>query len=241
MQQQTIHSEKIHKIEHGIYIGDAIYGANDGIITTFAVVSGAAGAALSSGLIIILGLASLVADAVSMGLSNFLAIKSKLDYQIQERKREETEVELFPEKEKEEVREILQRWNVPDDKLGEFVTALTKDKKQWVDFMMKEELGIIEEPSESPLKHSLVTTVAFIVAGFLPLIPYVFGVAAESQFFVSIAATGISLFTVGALRTLITGTKWFYSGLQMLSVGGAAALIAYFVGSAVKTFFGITI
>ncbi len=81
MQEHFVHSEKIHQAERGLYIGDLVYGANDGIITTFAVVSGAAGASFSPGIIIVFGMANPIADGISMGLSNYLAIRSRLDYQ----------------------------------------------------------------------------------------------------------------------------------------------------------------
>ena len=241
MQENLTHSEKIHQTEHGLYISDLVYGANDGIITTFAVISGAAGASLTPGTIVILGLASLIADGISMGLSNYLGISSKLDYQKQERLREEFEVEKFPEKERGEVLEIMQKWGVPHKYMEEILDAVTSDKKRWVDLMMREELGIYEDRGVHPMNHGVVTMIAFIIAGFLPLIPYIFGVQAESQFVVSLAATGASLFIVGAARTLVTGTNWFRSGMQMLSVGVLAAFAAYFVGSIVKGLIGISI
>jgi VIT1/CCC1 family predicted Fe2+/Mn2+ transporter len=241
MQEQLIHTEKIHQSEHGLYISDLVYGANDGIITTFAVVSGAAGASLSPGTIVILGLANMVADGISMGLSNYLGISSKLDFQKQERLREEFEVENFPEKERDEVREILLRWGVPEKHLEEILDAVTSNKKRWVDLMMREELGIYEDKVVYPMKHGLVTMVAFMVAGFLPLTPYVFGLQSESQFAVSIAATAGSLFAVGSARTLITGANWLKSGIQMLVVGGFAAFASYYVGALVKNIFNITI
>ena len=241
MQEQFSHSEKIHQTDRGLYIGDLVYGANDGIITTFAVISGAAGASLSPNLVIILGLASLVADGISMGLSNYLAIRSRLDYQKQERKREEFEVEKFPDKERAEVLVILKRWKIPEARTEEILDAITSDKKSWVDLMMTEELGIIETEVDSAAKHGAVTTAAFILSGFLPLIPYLWGVSAESQFTVSLSATALSLFLVGAMRTFITGGRWFRSGIEMFLVGSLAALSAYLVGGVVKTIFGISV
>lgn len=241
MQRPIIHSEKIHENDGGLYIGDLVYGANDGIITTFAVVSGAAGASLGPGTIIILGLANLIADGISMGASNYLAISSKLDYQKQERLREEYEVLHFPEKEREEVREILVRWGVPEKYLEEILDSITSDKERWINLMMREELGIYEDKIVSPFKHGLATTVAFVIAGFLPLIPYVFGIEVESQFAFSINATAISLFLVGSARTFVTRINWFKSGLQMLAVGSFAAFSSYVVGALVRTVFSISI
>ncbi len=107
--------------------------------------------------------------------------------------------------------------------------------------MLLEELKIIVEEDGPPITHGAMTFVAFLVAGGMPLIPYVFGVPTDAQFLVSIIATGISLFIVGALRSLVTKRSWLRSGLEMLGVGALAAVAAYGVGYAVKTFFGITI
>ena len=241
MHETFLHSEKIHKVERGQYIGDLVYGANDGIITTFAVISGAAGASLAPGPIVILGLASLIADGISMGLSNYLAITSRLDYQRDERKREEFEVEHFKDKERDEVRHILNSWGIHESRIELVLDDITKNKKTWVDIMMREELGIFEDKIESPIKHGLVTTTAFVISGSLPLIPYLLGVHLGSQFIFSATTTAASLFIVGSLRTYITGSNWLKSGLQMLFVGGLAAFAAYFVGGVVKDIFGIVI
>jgi len=239
MHEHNIHSEHLHERERGKYLGDLVYGANDGIITTFAVVSGAAGAALSPGIIIALGLANLIADGISMGLSNYLALKSRLDYQRQERIREEHEIEKFPDMERTEVVEILKSWHIPEGSQSAVLAAITSDKKRWVDFMMKEELNIIEDGDDSPIAHGLMTFLAFIGAGFLPLTPFVFGAPTGSAFSISIIATAVSLFAVGALRTLVTGAGFMRSGLQMLGVGILAASAAFVVGGVVKNIFGV--
>lgn len=236
-----MHTETIHRKERGKYLGDLVYGANDGIITTFAVVSGAAGAALSSGVIIILGLANLVADGISMGMSNYLALRSKRDFERQQRAIEEMEVEKFPEKEREETRAILRKWGVPENRIEEVLVGVVSDKKRWVDLMMRDELDIIENHVEHPAKHGAATALAFAVAGALPLIPYLLGVELQLRFAISIAATAISLFLVGAARTVVTRMPWFRSGLEMLIVGGIASLTAYLVGAGVKTLFGVVL
>ncbi len=241
MQEHVAHTENIHQSERGIYLADLVYGANDGIITTFAVVSGAAGASLSSSVILILGMANLIGDGISMGMSNYLALKSQQEFQAKQRKIEEEEVEKYPAIERDEVREVLERWKIDPQHHELFLKELTKDKKVWVDIMMREELGIMEDELSSPAKHGLVTFVAFALAGFLPLIPYVFPVPSADQFVVSIIATAVALFVVGAARTWVTGAHWIRSGFQMLGVGALAAAAAYIVGSIVKSVFGITL
>lgn len=234
------HTEKVHKLR-GLYLGDLVFGANDGIITTFAVVSGATGAVLSSGVIIILGLANLFADGISMGVSNYLSLRSKYDYQKRQRGIEEYEVEKFPEKEKEEVRVILRNWGIVENKIEETLHSIIKNKKRWIDIMMREELNIIEEKIKSPVKHGIATSIGFFIAGSLPLIPYLFGVSQESRFLISIIATALSLFMVGSLRTIVTKAPWFRSGIEMFLVGGLSAIAAYIVGFGVKSFFGISV
>lgn len=240
MQEKFVHSEKLHQVG-GKYLGDLVYGANDGIITTFAVISGAAGAGLSLEIVIILGFANLLADGISMGLSNFISLRSERDFHRMERAREYMEIEKFPDDEREEVRIILRRWGLPEERIPEILNSITSDKKRWVDLMMVEELGIVESRIESPARHGFATFAAFIIAGSLPLIPYIFGVAVEYQFLISIAATIVALFAVGSARSAVIKTPWIRAGFEMLLVGGLAAIAAYFVGGAVKALWGIVI
>jgi len=241
MHKNLIHSEHIHEREQGRYIGDIVYGANDGIITTFAVISGAAGASFSPGIIITLGLANLVADGISMGVSNYLAIKSRLEYEKSERAREEHEIAKFPEEERAEVLRVLKHWKIPEPHLHGALDAITGDRKLWVDFMMKEELNIIEDKTDSPAKHGLATFISFAIAGSLPLLPFLIISDTSSSFSVSIVATSISLFIVGAGRTYITGGGRLYSGLQMFAVGMFAAGSAYIIGMIISSLLGVTL
>ncbi len=234
--------QALHRLKAGTYIGDFVYGANDGIITTFAVVAGATGAALSPVIIVILGLANLVADGFSMAASSFLSRTSERDFYRAQRKREEWEVGEFPEVEKEEVREILQKWGVAKERIEPAMQDIIKDKERWIDLMMREELDLKEVDSASPAKHGTATFFAFVIAGFMPLLPYLFfGISPSWQFPVAVAATGISLFSVGAARTLVTTESFVKSGLEMLLVGGLASALAYTIGWMVKTFAGIVI
>jgi len=242
MQARSVHDEHIEERVRGKYIGDFVYGANDGIITTFAVVSGAAGASLSSGVIIALGFANLMADGISMGLSNYLAIRSKLDYEKKERRHEEKEIEELPAEERKEMEEILiSNWRLPARTVTDIADVITSDKELWIKFMMREELNIIEDGDNSPTKHALATTISFACAGFLPLTPFVFGVNPDNVLLVSVSATALSLFLVGTLRTLVTKTNWLASGLQMLGVGIIASTVAYFVGLIIKEIIGVSI
>lgn len=230
--KERIEVEPWHDVARGRYIGDTIYGAIDGIVTTFAIVAGATGASLSSAAILILGFANLLADGLSMAAGNYLGTKSEIEYSKKEREREKWEVENLPDAEREEVRQIFRRKGLAShlaDKLAEIITS---NKKVWVDVMMTEELGILVSENISPWKNALATFFSFLAAGFMPLLFFVLSYAFEikSTFMFSTIITGLSLFIVGALRVKITGQKWFTSGFEMLLVGGTAATIAYMVG-----------
>lgn len=229
-----------HRMDRGTYIGDYVYGANDGIVTTFAVVAAAAGAALSPGIVIILGIANLLADGLSMGASSFLALRSQREFKRMQRAKEEWEVEHFPEIEREEVRDILRKWGVPEETVDSSMEAIVRDKKRWVDLMMREELGLIEEEAASPLKHAAATFSAFLAAGAIPLIPYIFFVT-DLQFFSATIFAALAFFGIGAARTLVTGVNWIKAGLEILMIGGAASFVAYMAGWGVKALFGVVI
>lgn len=156
------------------YIGDIVYGANDGIITTFAVISGAAGAGFSTTIIIVLGIANLIADGFSMGASKYLSLRSEQSLE----------------------------------------TARSETRK--------------------PLTDGLVTFVSFVVIGTLPLIPFFINSFNENTFLVSSIATAATLFLVGSARSLVIQKNAFIAGLEMLAVGGVAAVIAYALGSYVQ-------
>jgi VIT1/CCC1 family predicted Fe2+/Mn2+ transporter len=166
------------------YLKSAVLGASDGIVTTFAVVAGVVGAGLSTKVILILGIANMVADGLSMAIGDYLGERSGHKLELEQGK---------------------------------------------------------ESDGCCLWKTSLVTFVAFIFAGVLPLTPYIvmlFGIDVnpDNQFALSIFATGFAMFTVGSLRTFVTKGKWWLNGLEMLAVGSIAAVVAYSLGSFVEGF-----
>lgn len=223
--------EELKHLRFGAFLKDAVYGANDGVITTFAVVASVVGAALSPTVVILVGIANLLADAFSMAVSNYLASRSDVDFARRERAVETHEVEFRSEHETEEVREILFKKGYAGEDLDTMVRLITKNEKYWIDFMMHEELGILPHGSIKPIKSATVTFLAFISAGFLPIVPYLFFIKSEENAFMwSVAATATALFIVGSSRAFFGERKWFFAGLEMLIAGGIAAVIAYFAG-----------
>jgi len=228
-----IGKEPWHKTEQGKYIGQAVYGASDGIVTTFAAISGIAGANLNPKIAIIVGLANLFADGISMAIGDYLSEKSEREYIVAEKEREMWEVEHMPEAEKLEVKEIYKAKGLSGEKLNNLVDAITSNKEIWVQTMLHEELGLFEDDT-NPLKSAVVTFLSFVIAGFMPLIAYVFAsqwqFLLQNQFLISCIITGLTLFFVGALRQVVTGVKWYKGGFEMLLVGGLSASVAYLIG-----------
>jgi len=180
-----------------------------------------------------------------MAVEDYLSEKSERDYIESERKRELWEVENFPEAERKEIEEIYQEKGIKSEKLNQLVDIITSNKKLWIETMMKDELGLMVDNDISPLKSAVVTFLSFVLAGFMPLIAYVFAsfvsVFKEHSFLSASIITGLTLFIVGALRQFVTDVKWYLGGLEMLLVGGLSATVAFLVGFILRTIFGIVV
>jgi VIT1/CCC1 family predicted Fe2+/Mn2+ transporter len=219
------------------YLRDFVYGAIDGAVTTFAVVSGVAGAQLDSKIIIILGLANLFADGFSMAVGNFLGTRAEEELREKAWKTEEQHIHEFPEGEKEEIRQIFAAKGFKGTDLEKIVETITSDKDQWISTMMKEELGMVLD-GPSPFKAAWATFSSFVIVGALPLLAFLYQMfnpqASIDAFFVSSIMTGFGFFFVGALKSRFVGKGWISSGLETLLVGGGAAVLAYVVGALLR-------
>ena len=215
------------------YLPDFVYGGIDGSVTTFAIVAGVTGASLSPSIVLILGFANLFADGFSMAISNYLSTKSKKEYADKVRKSEEDSVLNIPEEETEEIRQIFSEKGFSGRQLDDAVEIITSNQDVWIDTMMKDEFGIFEDQT-SPLKSALVTFISFNLIGFIPLLAYVISYFSESfksgTFTLSIILTSAAFFLVGSVKGRIVGKRWLFSGIETLLIGGAAAVIAYYVG-----------
>ncbi len=230
------HLEKEHKMTPvSAYLKDIVYGGTDGIVTTFAVVGGFAGAqtdvnALPVLVVLLFGLANLFADGASMGLSNFLSIRSEQDvYQI-ERRKEFHEVKTNPKAEFEETVEILMDRGFDKKDAVEVATLYKKNPQYWTDFMMNYELELPNPTSENPYLTGLATFIAFIVFGFIPLIPYIF-FRNVPLFTYSVVFTALALLLLGLLRWRVTKESPIRSVGEILLLGGVSATLAFLVGT----------
>ncbi|MBJ7522183.1 MAG: VIT1/CCC1 transporter family protein [Solirubrobacteraceae bacterium] len=215
------------------YLRDFIYGAIDGTVTTFAVVAGATGAKLGATVVVIMGLANLLADGLSMAVSNYLGTRAEQDQRARARRREQRHVRLVPEGEREEIRQLFAAKGFAGDDLERIVEVITADEDRWLDTMMVEELGYGPDPTV-PWRAAAATFAAFITVGLLPLLPFLLdavdGDLVPDPFAWSAALTAGAFFAVGSAKARVVGMRWWRSGLETLLVGGAAAAVAYLVG-----------
>lgn len=228
------------------YLRDFVYGGVDGVVTTFAVVAGVAGAQLASAVIIVLGVANLIADGFSMAVSNYLGTRA--EQQVQERARaiEYDHINTIPDGEREEIRQIFAAKGFEGDDLERAVEIITSDVNRWVDTMMREELDM--SPSNaSPVLAAWITLVAFVVVGALPLLPFIASAAwpgngeAFDPYPWSVALTCVAFFSVGALKGRHIGHRWFASGLETLAIGSVAAGLAYGIAVVLRQAAGISV
>jgi vacuolar iron transporter family protein len=224
--------EAVHqRFSHGprrSYLRDWVYGGIDGIVTTFAIVSGVVGARLSPHIILILGSASLIADGFAMAAGDYLATRSEDEELHRAEEIERRHIEGCPEGEREEVREILRRRGTPGELLEQVVASVTADRDLWVRMMLRDEYGL-PEAVRSPWRAALMTFSAFLLCGLVPLVPFLTDV--RKAFSISCVITGLMFVLIGALKSRWSIRPWWYSGLTTFAIGGGAAAVAYGIGA----------
>lgn len=224
-------------------LGDFLLGGVDGVVTTFAVVAGAAGGQLAAIIIIILGVANLIADGFSMAVSNYLGTRTRQQEVSQSRIEEEWQIDTFPEGERNEIREIFAAKGFEGAALEEIVTVITSDRKVWIDTMMAEELQM-SDVSARPVRAGMTTFTAFIICGAIPLLPFIFGPMLlaiadfDALFMTSGVLAALTFFALGIAKGRVLGIGQLKSGMQTLAIGGAAASLAYGAGYLLHLMFG---
>jgi VIT1/CCC1 family predicted Fe2+/Mn2+ transporter len=213
------------------YLRDWVYGGIDGAITTFAIVAGVVGAELSTKVVLILGAANLIADGFSMAAANYSGTKAEIDDYRRIRRIEQRHIALYPEGEREELRQIYGAKGFSGEELEKMVDLASSSEDHWLDVMLSEEYGL-SNTQRSPMVAALSTFLAFIICGAVPLIPFVFGLpnAALS----ATVMTGVVFFIIGSVKSRWSTQSWWSSGLETLSIGLIAAGAAYLIGDALE-------
>jgi len=207
------------------YLRDRIYGGIDGAVTTFAVICGVEGADRPLRIVLILGLANLVADGFSMAAGNFSSTRAERDEYALGRARLAGRIDAGPGAERARLRAAFAARGFSDAELDSLVAVLTARREGWIETAMADELGL-PAPARSPLRAALATFTAFAVCGLVPLGATVLG----ASFGVVVVATLAVFFVIGSARSRWAASPWWRSGLETLLVGGLAAAFAYGVG-----------
>jgi len=216
-----------------------VFGGNDGIVTTFAVVAGFAGAQSEGVLeigtlaVLLFGFANLFADATSMGLGEFLSSRSQRGVYNKIRQQELKQIKNHPIAERDEILAILKHRGVNTKDSAQFVDVLERNPEMMADFMMSYEFGMPDPAEESPIINGLFTFFSFLVFGLVPLLPYLFLPAETTTFGYSVFATFAALFALGILRWYATLEHLFSCLMETVLVGGVCAVVAYGVGIAI--------
>ena len=214
------------------YLRDWVYGGIDGAVTTFAIVAGTVGADLPSRVVLILGVANLVGDGFSMAAANFAGTQAEGEEFDRLRAMEERHIDLVPEGEREEIRQIYRAKGFDGADLERAVTIVTTEPARWVDAMMAEEHGQPKVP-RAPGKAAFSTFTAFLACGAVPLLPFVINAGTAAGW--SLGATALVFFGIGPAKSLWSIVPWWRSGLETLTVGLGAASLAFVVGFALKS------
>lgn len=218
------------------YLRQIVYGGNDGIVTTFAIVAGFAGAAADGvaqigGLaVLVFGLANLFADGVSMGLGEFLSARSEHDLYHRRRAMELREIENDPEQERMELFEILRQRGLPAGQADTVTSHLVQHPSIMADLMLTYEFGMQNPDDEDPALNGLFTFGSFILFGAVPLVPYFLRDADPTTFWLSVSSTGLALLALGTLRFYATGERAIRCISETFAVGAVCALVAFGVG-----------
>ncbi|GAX18929.1 hypothetical protein FisN_8Hh147 [Fistulifera solaris] len=244
----AVKSEEAHQ-QGGGMLKPIIFGGLDGILTSFAIVAGAAGGRLDPSVVLILGFSNIFADALSMGVGEFLSSKAENEWILSERRREEWEFENYPEGEIEEMIEIYESRGMSHEDAKLVINTMAKYKDFFVDVMMTQELEL-QPPEENYLQENfregVVMFSSFAAFGAMPLLGYVIIPAAfpdlstDYLFACACLITGMVLFLMGSVKSFFSTQHWFRAGMETLSLGGACATVAFTIGQVLQAHFGVS-
>ena len=212
-----------------------IFGINDGLVSTIALIAGLNGAFLSKTIIIIASFAEMFAGSISMALGEYISSKSQIEYYKGEILKERQRLIKCPEVEKKDLEEIYKRKGFSGNDLKTIVKVITSNKQRWLDVLTQEELGLIKKRFDNPKEVGLMMFFSYILGCLIPLLPYFF-ISNSIAFLVSACFSGFFIFFVGALKSFVTKKDWLTSGLEMLFIAVFASLAAYYIGNYIGNF-----
>lgn len=222
---QTPHTER-HFTSSEV-VRDTVIGMADGLTVPFALAAGLSGAIDQTAIIVTAGLAEIAAGSIAMGLGGYMAAKSDAEHYAKEREREKREVAEIPHEEMREVAEVFQAYGLTPEQTWPIVQALRKQPRNWVDFMMRFELGLEKPDPKRALTSALTIAGAYVAGGLIPLSPYILLPTASDALLLSVVLTLIALLIFGFVKGRFTGTRPLRSALQTAFIGSVAAGAAF--------------
>ena len=228
---QTPHIE--HHFTASDAVRDVVIGMSDGLTVPFALAAGLTGAATTTGVIVTAGLAEIAAGSIAMGLGGYLAGRSDAEHYASEREREHREVREKPAVEAREVGDIFRGYGLSDDEVAPILAAFRKRPQEWIDFMMRFELGLEKPDPRRALRSALTIGGAYAIGGLVPLGPYILMRDASAALSISIGVTLAALAVFGFVKGRFTGARPWKSAFQTTLIGGVAAAAAFAIARAV--------
>jgi len=230
--------EGMHEQLHspaGKFLRHAIFGMSDGLVSTLTMLAGSVGASLDKQIILIVGLITMLAGAISMALGTYISTKSQVEFYRREVKKESEDLKRLPQVEKDHVRDIYKAKGFKGRELDLIVHRLTSNRSVWLDVLVSEELGLSKGKMENAFTASFVMFFAFIFGSFIPLSSFVFVPVTFAMKMAMISSLAM-LFLAGAGKTHFTGRNWVKSGGEMVFVAALATLVSFYTGYLISQF-----
>jgi VIT1/CCC1 family predicted Fe2+/Mn2+ transporter/rubrerythrin len=219
------------EIRGGGGVRDMIFGANDGLVSTLAFVVGAFGAFTDSHIVLLTGIAELFAGTISMAVGSYQSSKSELEVLERESQRKKVKKGMTAKEERDELIKFYQTEGFKKGEAEAIVDRIAEKKEAHKQIDTLEELGLAPEELGNPVKAGVLCGVSFGLAALVPIFPFVFPIGNWEALIASIVGTLITLFGVGAMKTIFSRKSWFRSGLEMMVIGASAAAITYMIGT----------
>jgi VIT1/CCC1 family predicted Fe2+/Mn2+ transporter len=229
---QTPHIER--HFTAGEVVRDVVIGMSDGLTVPFALAAGLSGAVDNSHIVVVAGLAEIAAGSIAMGLGGYLAARSDAEHYESERLREMREVQEIPDEEALEVQKVFADYGLSHDESVPVVQALTRKPKEWVDFMMRFELGLEEPNPKRAMQSALTIAASYVCGGIIPLAPYMAAHSARMALVWSVVVTLIALGVFGYVKGRFTGSRPGRSASQTIVIGGLAAGAAFLLAKLIS-------
>jgi VIT1/CCC1 family predicted Fe2+/Mn2+ transporter len=231
-------AEHWHRSAGGGSLRAAVFGVSDGLVSNLSLVMGFAGASADSGFVLLAGVSGLLAGATSMAAGEYVSMKAQRELFERQIELESAELEVTPQEERDELALIYRAKGIPRAEAEDLATRLSADPDVALDSLVREELGLDPKDLGSPEGAAISSFLAFAFGALIPVLPYLFG-ASATHVIVSLALSGIALFSVGALISVFTGRSVLFSGGRQLLIGVVAATITFALGSLIGVSAGL--